>query len=137
MDMSHSMNSINWLAVIVAALSSFFLGSLWYSKILFGNAWMKACGFSEEELQDANMGKIFGTAFVLMLFAAFNLAMFIGPEADTAFGATAGFFAGIGWVATMIGVHYLFERKTLAHFLINAGYSTIALTVMGAILGAW
>ncbi len=137
MDMSHAMNSINWLAVIVAALSSFFLGSLWYSKILFGNSWMKACGFSEEELQDANMGKIFGTAFVLMLFAAFNLAMFIGPEADTAFGATAGFFAGIGWVATMIGVHYLFERKTLAHFLINAGYSTIALTVMGAILGAW
>jgi hypothetical protein len=63
--------------------------------------------------------------------------MFIGPQADAAFGATAGFLAGIGWVATMIGIHYLFERRSLAHFLINAGYSTVALTIMGIILGAW
>ncbi len=136
MDMSHAMATINWLAIFVAALSSFLLGGLWYSKILFGNAWMKACGFSEDELQQG-MGRVFGISFLLALFAAFNLAMFIGPKADTAFGAMAGFMAGIGWVATMIGIHYLFERKTLSHFFINAGYSTVALTIMGAILGAW
>ena len=137
MDMDMAFQKVNWLAVFVAAISSFVLGGIWYSKALFGQAWVRACGFNEEELQQANMGRTFGVAFLLALFAAFNLAMFIGPEADVAFGGLAGFFAGIGWVTTMIGIHYLFERRTLAHFLINAGYSVAALTVMGVILGAW
>lgn len=35
------MESINYLAVVVAAMAVFGLGSLWYTPILFGNAWMK------------------------------------------------------------------------------------------------
>ena len=49
----------------------------------------------------------------------------------------AGFLAGLGWVATMLGILYLFELKSLRHFLVNAGYCIVALTVMGTILGAW
>ncbi len=137
MDMSQAFGSLNWLAIFAAAISAFLLGGAWYSKGLFGKAWMKACGFTEADLQQGNIGKVFGVSFLLALFAAFNLAMFIGPQADAAYGATAGFLAGLGWVSTMIGIHYLFERKSLAHFLINAGYSTVALTIMGVILGAW
>lgn len=137
MDMSNAFASLNWLAILIAALSSFLLGGIWYSKGLFGKSWMNACGFTDEDLKKGNMGKIFGVSFLLALIAAFNLAMFIGPEAGTAFGAIAGFLAGIGWVATMIGIHYLFEHRSLAHFLVNAGYSTTALTLMGLILGAW
>ena len=32
MDISH----LNWLAVVVAALSAFMVGGIWYSKALFG-----------------------------------------------------------------------------------------------------
>lgn len=137
MDMSNAFASLNWFAILTAALSSFLLGGIWYSKALFGKSWMNACGFTDEDLKKGNMGKIFGVSFLLALIASFNLAMFIGPEADTTFGAIAGFLAGIGWVATMVGIHYLFERRSLAHFLINAGYSTTALTLIGIILGAW
>jgi hypothetical protein len=52
-------------------------------------------------------------------------------------GAFYGFLAGFGWVATFIGTHYLFERRSLKLFLINAGYSIVALTIMGLIIGAW
>jgi len=31
---------INWLAVVAAALSGFVVGGIWYSPILFANAWM-------------------------------------------------------------------------------------------------
>lgn len=137
MDMSNAFASLNWFAILTAALSSFLLGGIWYSKGLFGKSWMTACGLTDEDLKKGNMGKIFEVSFLLALIASFNLAMFIGPEADTAFGAIAGFLAGIGWVATMVGIHYLFERRSLAHFLINAGYSTTALTLIGIILGAW
>jgi len=49
----------------------------------------------------------------------------------------AGFFAGFGWVSTMLGILYLFEMKSLKAYLINAGYCIISLTIMGAVLGAW
>ena len=131
------LSKLNYLAILVASLSTFLLGGLWYSPMVFGKAWMRENGFKEEDMKGGNMIRIFGTAFILGLIAAINLAMFLGPEADVHFGAFAGFAAGAGWVATQVGTHYLFERKSFRLFLINAGYSTISLTIMGVILGAW
>lgn len=131
------MSQINFLAVFVAALSSFLLGGLWYSPILFANAWMKENGFSEEDMKNASMGKIFGGSFVFALIISFNLAAFIGPESDLAFGLFAGFAAGFGWVAMSFGITYLFERRSFKLFLINAGYQVVTYTIMGAILGVW
>ena len=53
------MESINYFAVLVAALSAFPIGGLWYS-LLFAKPWMKEIGFNEEEFSKSNMGKIFG-----------------------------------------------------------------------------
>ena len=83
------------------------------------------------------MLKLFGFAFLLSLIASFFLAMFIGPKAGAGFGAMAGFMAGLGWVFTFMGISYLFESRTLAHFLINSTYSVISLTIMGFIIGVW
>ncbi len=52
------MPHINWLAVLVAAISSFVLGGLWYSKALFGRAWMSANNLSDADLAKSNMAKI-------------------------------------------------------------------------------
>jgi hypothetical protein len=133
------MPALNYWAILVAALSTFLIGGLWYSPALFGNVWMRENGFTEEGMKNSNMVKIFGLAFVLGLIAAVNLAMFLGdgPEVDAGSGAFYGFLAGFGWVATFVGTHYLFERKSFRLFLINAGYSVVALTVMGLIIGAW
>jgi len=98
---------------------------------------MRENGFTEESLKGSNMAKIFGLAFLLALIAAVNLALFLGPEDRPEMGALWGFAAGCGWVATFIGTIYLFERKSFTLFLINAGYSVVALTVMGVILAAW
>lgn len=127
---------LNYLAIVLAALSTFLLGGLWYSPAVFGKAWMKENGFTEESLKGGNMAKIFGLAFILALISAINLAMFMGPEKDVSMGAAYGFAAGFGWVTTFVGTHYLFERKSFKLFLINAGYSIVALTVMGVIIVA-
>lgn len=129
--------SINYWAILVSALSTFLIGGLWYSPAVFGKAWMRENGLTEETLKNGNMTKIFGIAFLLALVAAINLAMFLGPEVNVTMGAFYGFLAGFGWVAMFIGTHYLFERKSFKLFLINAGYSIVALTVMGVIIGAW
>lgn len=136
MDLTTAFGTINWLSVFIAALSAFLLGGIWYGP-LFGKAWMQAFGFSEEDLKKRSIPKTFGFSFLLAFAAAVNLAMFIGGEATLLFGTLAGFFAGIGWVATFLGILYLFEMQTLKIYLINAGYCTVSLTIMGAILGAW
>ncbi|MGC9355126.1 MAG: DUF1761 domain-containing protein, partial [Mariniphaga sp.] len=54
MEPSEVFGSINYLAVIVAALSSFMVGWIWYGP-LFGKSWMKLHGFTEEELKEGSL----------------------------------------------------------------------------------
>lgn len=131
--------SFNYLAILVAAISTFLLGGLWYSPLLFLKPWMKELGLTEADAKkgQGNIGRVMGISFVLELIMAFNLAAFIGPKGSLAFGLFAGAAAGFGWVALAFGVTYLFERRSLSFFLINAGYHGVAFTIMGGILGVW
>jgi Protein of unknown function (DUF1761) len=129
--------NLNIWAILVSAVSAFVIGGLWYSPLLFGAAWKRANGFATNE-PPAPTAKIFAIGFVLTLVMAFNLAMFLNdPKTTLAWGATAGFLAGFGWVAMGIGVVSLFERRPWTYVFINGGYLTVALVVMGAILGGW
>jgi hypothetical protein len=131
------MGSLNLLAVLVAAISAFLIGGLWYSPALFQRAWMRANNLSEADLNAGGAAKIFGLAFLFALVMALNLAMFLNaPDTTASWGATAGALAAI-WVALGIGTVALFERRPAAYTVINGGYWVVALTVMGAILGAW
>lgn len=130
--------SFNYLAVLAATVSTFLLGGLWYSPAFFGRAWMQEMGIAPGACSKAaGMGRIMGLSFLLELVMAINLAAFIGAKASPGFGLFAGAAAGFGWVAAAFGVTYLFERRSLRLFLINAGYQGVAFTIMGAILGAW
>ncbi len=130
--------TLNHLAVIVAALSTFLLGGLWYSPVIFGKAWQKESQLSDEQLKSANMGKVFGLSFIFSLIMAYNLAFFLNdPSVDLKMGALYGFLTGFGWVLMAIGVISMFEQKSWRYILINGGYMTVAFTIMGAIIGAW
>jgi Protein of unknown function (DUF1761) len=131
-----NMHTLNPWAILVAAASAFVLGGIWYS-VLFGKAWKRANGFTIEP-PATKMGKVFGISFVLSLVMSFNLAMFLNdPKMTTSWGATAGFLAGFGWVMMGLGIVSLFERRPFTYVLGNGGYLTVALTLMGTILGAW
>ena len=98
---------------------------------------MKANGFKDQP-PAGNTAKIFGISFVFSLVMAFNLAKILDdPVTTAAWGATAGFLAGFGWCFMGIGIICLFERKPWSYVLVNGGFLTVALTVMGLILGAW
>jgi hypothetical protein len=130
-----NMPEINLLAVLIAAVSSFIIGGLWYSPLLFEKAWQRETGMTEEHLKGGNMALIFSVAFVLIFLAALVFAMFLGPNAGLGFGTSAGFGAGLFWAAGSLGVIYLFERRSLKLWLINGGYLTVMFTAIGAILG--
>ena len=131
------MPEVNYLAVLAAAVATFALGGLWYSPALFGKAWQREAGVSEEKMKTANMALIFGLTFVLSLIAAWVFALFLGPRPPMALGLGAGFSAGLCWVAASLGINYLFERKSLKLWLINGGYHTLQFTIIGLILALW
>jgi hypothetical protein len=126
---------VNYVAVLAAALSSFLIGGLWYSPILFAKAWMREAGLDEARLRE-KVATVFAGAFVLALVIALNLALFLGEHATIAWGAGAGALAGIGWAATSLATVFLFERRSLMLTVIDGGYLAVSYTVMGAIIGA-
>ena len=131
-------SNINYFAVVVAALSTFLIGGLWYSPLLFGKAWMRANNFSEQDLQTFSKARMFGWSFVFSLVMAVNLAMFLAaPGTNLTWGMTAGALAGFGWVAMAIAIIGVFENRSWTYILINGGYMTVAFVVMGAIIGVW
>jgi hypothetical protein len=128
---------INYLAVFLAALSAFFLGFLWYT-IIFAKPWQKLIGMDSKSKNapTPNLGKLLIGSFILEVIMAFNLAAFIGKDADWIFGLGAGIAAGLGWVSLALGVNYMFEGKSFKLWLINAGYNTLVFAIMGLIIGA-
>jgi len=132
-----TLQTLNPWAILTAALSAFLIGGLWYSPLLFGRVWKKANHFEGSD-RSPGSAKTFAISFVLTLVMAFNLAMFLNDAKTTAvWGATAGLLAGFGWVSMGIGIISLFERRPWTYVMVNGGYLTSALVMMGAILGAW
>jgi len=128
------MPEVNWIAIVVAAVGSFVLGGLWYSPALFGKAWQREAGLTDEQLAKGNKARIFGLTLVLAFLAAWNFANFLGPRPSLALGLGAGASAGLLWVAGSMGINYLFERKSFKLFAINGGFHTLQFAVIGLVL---
>ena len=128
---------VNYLAVIVAALVPMAVGSLWYSKLMFANAWMKEVGLTEETLGSPGPAMI--KSLVASLILSFGLAILLKHTgAIGAYtGAMTGFFTALFIVGAATLPNYAFESKSAKHFAIHLGATTVGMTVMGAILGAW
>ena len=157
---------MNYISVLVAAASTLVVGAIWYSPMLFSNAWMKETGLTEEQLKKGNMLKIFGLTFIFSILIAMTMQVLtihqfgalgmVGGDptkalpsytafmADygTAFrtfkhGALHGFFSGLFFALPMIAINGLFEHKSWKYIFIHAGYWIVSLTVMGAIVCGW
>ena len=67
--------SINWIAIIVAAFVPLITGFIWYSKTLFGNAWIKAAGMTEENSKGGySMLVVFGLSFLFSIMLALSIS---------------------------------------------------------------
>jgi hypothetical protein len=130
------MDSINYLAVAIAAVSSLLIGGVWFSPILFARAWQREAGLTDDQVRKG-AGKALCGGFALALVIALNLAMFLGKHAGIVWGTGAGALAGIGWATASLATVYLFERRSVMLIVIDGGYLAVSYAVMGAILGVW
>lgn len=137
MNLAELLAGINWLAVVVTTVIAFAAGGLWYSKALFGNAWMEDVGLTEEAVASANMAKTFGGTFVLQFLAMTGLGALLGSGSTWLTGLKTGLLISVFWVATAYGITYLFEQRPMRLFMVNAGYYVVLFAIAGTLLGFW
>ena len=102
MDFSH----VNYLAVLVAAVSAFVVGGIWYGP-LFSKPWQSMMGLSDEQISSGNPAMVFGPALLLTIVQAVALAAVIGPDAGAVGGLVTAISIAIAFVASAFGVNYL------------------------------
>ena len=133
---------LNWLAIAVAALAYFALGSLWYSKVLFAKRWIAD---SKIDINDPNakkgMGIMFGGSLVLMFVQSLAIAVIANRleliGAGWMSGLKLGAVTGGCFCATAVGVNYLYEKKPLSLFFINGGYAVVGNIIAAIIICSW
>jgi hypothetical protein len=130
-----ALSQINWLAVIVSVVLSFALGAFWHS-VLFKKAWTADSGTIYNANNHGNPALIFGLSALLHIIAVIGLATMLIDCGPTE-GLLAGLAISLVWVATSIGVTYIFVGRSLRLFLIDAGFYVVFLSLAGLILGAW
>ncbi len=132
---------INFWAVLVAAIINMVVGSLWYSPAMFGGLWMKAVGFGEKDIKDAqkNMWSAYLITFVGALVTSYVLAHFVDFTGATTFltGAQTGFWAWVGFIATTTLGGVVFEKKSEPWYLITNGFHLVTLVINGGLLAVW
>jgi hypothetical protein len=132
---------INLWAVLIAAAINNAIGGLWYSSLLFGEAWRKALGKTKEELREMQQtgGRAIGLNGLAILLLTYILAHFIYfVEATTAIeGMTAAFWVWLGFIATTDFAGVVFEKRPLKLYIIYNAYQLVALLATGALLASW
>ena len=131
------MGDINYLAVLLGAVAFFLVGAVWYTA-LFGKAWQRELGLSDAQLKEgANMGLIFGLCFVAELVIAWMLGHMVARSSGAPH-IVMMFALGLagGVMVPAMGINYLFQRRTLKLFLIDAGHFIVGMAAMGGVFVA-
>lgn len=133
---------INWMAVVVAGLATFFLGAVWYMA-LFGKLWQRLHGFSDEKVKQMQQARPPHIFFGVMIFS--YLLMSLGVAVVIAWcgartglqGAEVGLVLWAGIAAAIGLTAWVASDKPFGVYAIDLSYQLIFLVMTGAILGAW
>lgn len=134
--------SVNYLAVLLAALSTMVVGSLWYSPVLFYKQWAK-WGNVKPDPSFGGKKAVFAyvTVFLASLVSAYVLAhvtflshKFFGYAFLTSALSTA-FWVWLGFLATRLYTHDVFEGRRKKLTLLNAAHELVTFEIMALIIG--
>lgn len=134
--------SVNYLAVLAAALSSMMVGSIWYSRKVLGDTWIKLAKIDMKRTPKPNeMLYLLGTTFVAALVTAYVLAhvSFLSHEyfANSFMydSVMTAFWMWFGFTAARILTHDLFENRPRKLTLITVSHEFVTLMIMGLVIG--
>lgn len=125
------MNDFALWPVLAGAAAFFAVGALWYG-VLFARPWQRAAGLTDAQVQGSNMALIFALTFAFEMLVAmvlWHLVARTDPAPHVVMMMAVGFAVGV--MIPAIGINYLYLRKPLALFLIDAGHFLFGMAAMG------
>lgn len=132
--------NINYLAVLIAAIVSMFIGFLWYGS-LFGKTWMKLMGFNEASMKKMKMTakRAYIVAFIGTLISSFVLAHFVDyvQATNISDAIQLGFWIWLGFTAPLLLGSVLWENKSVKLYLINVSHQLVSLVIASVVLTLW
>lgn len=137
--------SLNWLAIIIITLVTFFGGAFWHGP-LFGKIWMKIHHgdkkYSEDEMKKMmeGMWKLMTAEFVASLFMIMTLAFLI-VMLPVFSGIHLAFLVWIGFVVPTMTSVVLWgndaKKYMLTKIVISSSFRLVSLLIAGYILSVW
>ena len=158
---------LNFWLVFVAGFIPLVTGFIWYNPKVFGNAWMKSAGMTEESMKGANMILIFGLCYLfgvmlaiaMMTIVIHQMGLFSALQGDKTpetaaymknffdtygsrfrtfkHGALHGTISGLFIALPVLGTCALFERKGFKYIAVHTGYWMLTMALMGGVLCAF
>ena len=127
-----------YLEPVIGGIAAFALGFIWYTA-LFGKAWQAETGITEEEASK-DMARTHGLSLLMMIVISYAINMIINyhEPADQTFvhGGFHGIMAGLFYAAPAVAIGYLYQRKSLKLFLIDATYIVLFMGLSGGVMAA-
>jgi MFS family permease len=134
--------SLNLVAVVLAALSTMVVGSIWYGKIGFGDLWQELAKVKPDpNFGGSKAAMLYGGAFLASLVTAFVLAYFTEVTYVTMGGTFlsnalwVGLLAWLGFTAARMYMHDSFEGRRKKLTLLNGAHELATVMVMALIIG--
>ncbi|MEB0002579.1 MULTISPECIES: DUF1761 domain-containing protein [Cryobacterium] len=131
---------INIWAVLLATASSMAVGSVWYSRRVFGGYWMRTVGHDEESMRGNAVAPIvitvlvsFVTAWVLAGAIAITQNFYGGSFLANALLTALILWAG--FTAARMVTHDVFDRRPAGLTVLNLAHELVTLEVMALIIG--
>ena len=137
MELSHS---LNYPAVLVAAIANMVIGAVWFMPAVFGNRWMRYTGLTSEGIADtphmwaSYLGSFVGS--VLVSYAVARIAAYAAAE-SVADAAILMLLIWAGLVLVPLSDEALWERRPAGLFALVGARWFVALAVISAILALW
>ena len=134
------LGTINWVAVLIAALVNFIAGFIWFSPIGFYPAWWRAIGRdpSQEPGQGQSMGAVFGMVTAAVFAQAILLALVIdlyksaNGDVSLVTGLALGAVVGLIGAAASLG-HRLFSNQGIKVWIIEVASDVLNIALMGIV----
>ena len=121
------------VAILAATVLSVGIGMVWFAPPVLGKRWQGYTGITNPSVKAVVLWAVSYLVLSITMAYLFNHLGVSGVADGLRWGITLGGFV----VGLAVVPNYAFGQKPLGLFFIEMGYVFLAVTAIGAILGAW
>lgn len=127
-------STLNYIAIVVAALVHTVIGLVWFQPWFFGKTWSLLTSKSLNPAAKWIPAGLLGHVIMILV-----LAIFIKLAGAVTFldGALIGAIACVGFMATLETGELIWEKIPFKLFLIRMGNQLLGMAICGGILAIW